>query len=198
MKIANIVSSQKVDAPQEFNIVKSIDSIIIGLPTLIIGYEYVCKNYPDFDISNLSLDKDLYWTFKKTEKRDKYTEDLNRFISKVYKDLTSSILYVFIDPIQYKRKSIIKIIKKIKSLNKIITYKYNNIMYMYGDNLLFGIDLTLLKYLDVNIDKIITKIKKISTHFLSDDSILIECKKGIEYLDNKIRYIPFLYSLKHE
>jgi hypothetical protein len=41
--------------------------VIHGLPTLIIDYNYVEKNYPNFDIGTNCLSKDLYWTFKKTK-----------------------------------------------------------------------------------------------------------------------------------
>ncbi len=48
MKIGNIVSSIDVKISNEFNLVKNMDEIIQGLPTLIVGFDYVNKNYPDF------------------------------------------------------------------------------------------------------------------------------------------------------
>jgi hypothetical protein len=47
--------------------VKTMGEVIHGLPTLIIDYNYVEKNYPNFDIGTNCLSKDLYWTFKKTK-----------------------------------------------------------------------------------------------------------------------------------
>ena len=64
MKIANILSTIKIEAPEDFNIVKSSSDLIDGLPTLIVGYDYVNKNYPDFDITNIELEPNVYWTFK--------------------------------------------------------------------------------------------------------------------------------------
>mgnify|MGYP003345070021 CR=1 FL=1 len=49
-------------------------------------------HYPDFNILDRCLNTDIYWTFKKTEKRDKFEEDLNWFISKVYKDLSNKLI----------------------------------------------------------------------------------------------------------
>jgi len=198
MKVANIISSNKITIPDDFNVVKTLDEAIVGLPTLIIGYEYVNKHYPDFDISNFCLGPDLYWTFKRTERRDNFEEDLNRFIKKVYKELTNDIIYVFVDPIQYKSKTLIKIVRKIYSLKNIISFINGNMVYLYSDKFIFGIDLKLLKFMGIDIDKIKNKIKSISSDFLDDNKILIEYKKTVDALDNQVRYIPFLFSIKNE
>jgi hypothetical protein len=197
MKIANIFSKSNIEVPQDFNVVTSFGDIIEGLPTLTIGYEYVNEHYPDFDITNTCLGGNLYWTFRKNEKRDKYEQDLRWFISKVYGDLVNKISYIFVDPIQYKTKTLVKIVKKIYFLKSIISYKTNQMVYIYGDNLIFGIDLKLFKYIGMNIDKIQTKIKDISTVFLDESDIFIEYKNTLSMLDNKARYLPFLYSIRN-
>lgn len=197
MKVANIVSNTKINVSEEFNVVKSMDDIIQGLPTLIIGYEYVNKHFPDFDISSFCLGPDLYWTFKRTERRDNFEQDLLKFISKVYTDLVSKTVYVFVDPIQHKPKTLRKIIRKIYSLENVVTYVNGQMIYLYSGEFIFGVDLKLLKFMGVNIEKIKEKIKTLSSVFLDDDKILIEYKKNIVALDNQVRYIPFLYSIKN-
>jgi hypothetical protein len=197
MKIANIVSTSNVEAPEEFNVVKSVNEIIDGLPTLIIGYEIVDRLYPNFDITNIYIGENKYWTFKRTEKRDKYESDLKWFISKVYVDLTNQLVYVFVDPIQYRGKTLIKIIKKIYSLKNPISFLNEQMLYVYGDGFIFGIDLKLLSFMGVDTNKIKTRINAISSVFLSDTKILIEYKKNIEALENKVRYLPYLYSIRN-
>lgn len=196
MKIANIFSRSNVEVPKDFNVVTSFSDIIEGLPTLIVGYDYVNDKYPDFDITDICLGGNLYWTFKKTEKRDKYEQDLKWFISKVYADLTSELSYIFVDPLQYRGKTLIKIVKKIFSLTNVVTYSNKDMIYIYGDNLIFGIDLKLLKYMGIDIKKIENKIKSISTVFLDQPDIFIEYKNTLSLLDNKARYLPFLYTIR--
>jgi archaellum component FlaC len=198
MKIANIVSNNKIDVSEEFNVVQSMDEIIHGLPTLIVGYDYVNKHYPDFDIMEIRIEPNLYWTFKRTEKRDKFHEDLSWFIRKVYGDLTKEIIYIFVDPLQYRSRTLWKIIRKIYSLKKIITYVHGDMVYLYGEKYLFGVDLKLLSYIGLNSDKILNKIKSMSVVFLGADDILIEYKNTVEELGNKVRYIPYLFSIKNE
>ena len=198
MILANIVSDTKINVSQDFKVVDSLNDILEGLPTLIVGYERVNKLYPDFDITTNKINDKTYWTFKKNEKRDKYEEDLRWFIKKVYSDLINNLSYVFVDPLQYRNKTLIKIIKKILSSNNIISYLHDEMVYIYTDNIIFGVDLKLFKFLGFNIDKIKNKIKSISTVFLVKDEILIEYKNIISFFDNKIRYLPYLYFIKNE
>lgn len=198
MKIANIVSQTDIQINQDFNVVKSMDEIIHGLPTLIIGFDYVNKHYPDFDILSFTIEPNIYWTFRKNEKRDKYEHDLSLFITKVYCDLVQEISYIFVDPIHYNKKTLHKIIKKIKTLDKIISYINNDMIYIYSDKLIFGVDLNLLEFIGFKKDSIKAKIKQISSVFLDDSRILIEYKNIVEELDNQVKYIPYLYSIKDE
>ena len=197
MKIANIVSTNKVGVSDEFNVVTSFDNIIEGLPTLIVGFEVVNKKFPDFNILSRQLGPNLFWTFKRTEKRDKYEEDLTWFMAYAYQYLVKDLKYVFIDPIQYRLHSIKKIIKKVKTLDKPVSYFNGRMVYIYGDNFIFGLDTHLLKFIGLNVDKIILKIKKYSGVFLDDNKIIIEYKKNVEALGNQVRYIPFLYSVRN-
>src|SRR3972149_1854996 len=129
MKIANIVSSSKIEIDNSnngFNIVKSITNIIPNLPTLIVGLDKIEKLRPDFDIMEYKISENLFWTFSKNEKRDKYIEGLNYFITDVYNNLVSNIKYVYIDPIHYNFSKIKKIIKKINELKDPIIYSIDN------------------------------------------------------------------------
>jgi hypothetical protein len=71
-------------------------------------------------------------------------------------------------------------------------------LYVYSDNYIFGIDLKLLKYMGLNVDKIKYKIIKLSSVFLSYSTIFIEYKNIIEDLENQVRFLPFLYSVRNE
>lgn len=198
MKVANIVSSNNINVSEEFNVVKTMDEIIHGLPTLIVGFDYVNKHYPDFNILDIELEPNLYWTVKKTERRDKHAEDLTWFINKVYNDLTKDIKYIFIDPIQYKSKSLWKIIRKLYSIKNLVTFVNGDMIYIYGDKFIFGVDLKLMSYIGIEKDKIKSKIKSKSPVFLEENDILIEYKNYIEELGYQIKFLPYLYSIRNE
>lgn len=196
MKIGNIVTQTSLDISNDFNVVKSIDDIIPGLPTLIIGWDYIKKKYPDYDIIDRKLDENLYWTFKKTEKRDFHEEDIYNFKQKIYNDLIDKVNYVFIDPIITKRKTIKKILKKLSS-GELVSYQHDDMIYVYIENIIFGVDLSLMDFIFLNKDRIILKIKQKSKYFLTKSNIFIEYKYIVENLDNQVKYIPYLYSIEN-
>jgi hypothetical protein len=198
MKFANIVSTTQINVSDDFNVVQSMDEIIHGLPTLIIGFDLTDKLFPNYDVGEIKVTDNIYWTTKRTENRDKHNFEFEWFKFFVYHELVKNINYVFLDPIQYKKKSLLKILKKIYNLKNKITYQHNDMLYIYGDGFVFGVDLKLLKYIGLDIDKIKNKIIKLSSVFLSYDDIFIEYKNIIEDLENQVRFLPFLYSVRNE
>jgi hypothetical protein len=92
---------------------------------------------------------------------------------------------------------LIKIVRKIYSLENIVTFIHNEMLYLYSDNIIFGLDLKLAKYMGMNVVKLKDKIKRISTDFLGDEEILIEYKNIVDILNGKIRIIPYLYSIRN-
>jgi hypothetical protein len=198
MIVANIVSKNKINVSEDFNVVQSMDEIIHGLPTLIVGFDYMDKHYPDFNILDRKISENLYWTFKKTERRDKHDEDLTWFMVNSYNDLIKDISYVFIDPLQYKTKVLLKILRKINEIKNIVTYVNGDMAYIYGEKYIFGVDLRLLEYVGFKKDKVKRMIKSKSSVFLDQNEILIEYKKYVEDLGLKVRYLPYLFSIKNE
>ena len=95
MKIANIVTSNKVDVSDDINVVKNIDDIIQGIPTLVTSYEWVSENFTDYDIYDKKLGDNLYWTFARTERRDIFTLDVEEFITLVNQKLVEKVDYIF-------------------------------------------------------------------------------------------------------
>jgi hypothetical protein len=197
-KIANIVSQTNISVSNLFNVVTTMDEIIHGLPTLIMDYEYVNKHYPDFDIMDISLGNNLYWTFSRRQKRDKHAEDLDFFINKVYIDLLKGVSYFYLDFINYENKTIRRAIKKMINFKTMTTYAHGEMLYIYGENLVFGVDLKLLKFMGYNVDKIKNKIIDKSTNFFDYREILIEYKMMFGEIENQIRYIPYLLAIIHE
>lgn len=197
MKIANIVTSNKVDVSNDINVVKSLDDIIIGLPTLVTSYDWVSKNYTDYDIYDKKLSKNLYWTFARTERRDIFAIDVEEFVTLANEELVRKVNYIFLDLILFSKSKVKKIIKKIISLPNKISFKHKGMIYIYGDNFIFGIDMDMLNYMNINVIRVESKIKSISKVFLENNEIFIEYKDNMERLNYSVKYIPYLYAIKN-
>jgi len=195
MKIGNIITDTPINVGVGFNVVKSIDDVIVGLPTLIIGYSIVKENFgDDLDFVNREING-FKWTFSKVEHVKYHTIDLNTFIDKCINDSIAKINYVFVDPILNTKHTIKKIIRKINSLENIITYRCDNMVYIFGDNLVFGVDLYLLDYIYINVNKVISRIQTISKVYLEGCDISNEYSGYLDRLDNQKKFVPFLYLM---
>lgn len=200
MKVANIVSENKIELEpaSSFNFVSSMDDIDESLPTLIIGWKFMTQFFPEQDILEKQIDEKTIWTYSRSEKRVDFEIDTEKFINFAHKYLISKVLYVFVDPIQYKLGNIKKILGKIKNSKKIISYHHGDMVYIYTENIVFGIDLSLLQFMGLDRSKILRRIQEDSTVFLTEANILIEYKDYVERLGNQVKYVPYLYSIRND
>ena len=173
------------------------DAIIHGLPTLIVGWDIVKTIEPEVDFITRKLSDNIFWTFKKTERRDIFENDLYDFIHHSYNLLIKDLDYKFIDLIQLSEQELKTTFKEIKKSTKVIGYIHENMLYIYTDNIVYGLDLKLVTYLEYNLSDILNKIKSYCSVFLDNDEILIEYKDIIDMLNNEVKYVPFLYSIEH-
>lgn len=184
-KIGNILTepSDTFNYPSELNVIYDL-SEPNNLPTMIIGY-YNAKKFPNFNILNSEIGENLYWTFKRTEKRDNFEIDIDNFISSNYKKLIQDIEYVNLDPIQESKEFLRDSISKIYNNSNAVVYIHNNDMiYIYSNKTIYGIDLKLMKYLRFNTEKLISKLKKRYKVIIKYNNLNLDKK-----------YTPFLVSL---
>lgn len=197
MKIGNLVTDKKIRVNKNINLVTSIDDIIEGIPTLVVGISNIKKIEPNPDFVYRKISDTLYWTFNKNERRHLFEEDLYYFIENCYKFLVSEISYLFVDMITYSKDSITKIFNKIGQTDKIITFKYKDMVYVYSDKYIFGIDLKQVKFIKGDVNKLMSKIKGLSSVFLDNERLFIKYNNELEILNNQIKYIPLLYSINN-
>tara|TARA_R110002050_G_scaffold79261_1_gene169320 strand:- start:39766 stop:40365 length:600 start_codon:yes stop_codon:yes gene_type:complete len=197
MKIGNIVTDKKIRVNKNINLVSSIDDIIEGIPTLVVGISNIKKIEPNPDFVCRKLSDTLYWTFNKDVRRHLFEEDLYYFTENCYKFLVSEISYLFVDMITYSKDSISKIFNKIGQTDKIITFKHKDMVYVYSDKYIFGVDLKQVKFIKGDVNKLMNKIKGLSSVFLDNERLFIKYNNELEILNNQIKYIPLLYSINN-
>jgi len=198
MFIGNIVTKSIIKSHDKFNVVDSLDKIIESLPTLIIGWEIVKEINPDADFCNRKLSDNINWTFTLNEKRNLYEEDLYYFIEECHNKLISKVTYKYIDFVLTNDDDLADTFKNIKNSEKNIAFKFDNMIYIYSSNYLFGIDLNIISFVGRNTDKLINYLKTFINVFLEDSNILIEYKGYMDMLNNQVKYIPYLYSIENE
>ena len=67
-------------------------------------------------------------------------------------------------------------------------------IYIYGENIIFGVDLNVLNYFEGKKQKIIDRVKSINDNTLIDYTIFNKCRDLIYKLKNKNRFVPYIYG----
>lgn len=163
--------------------VKSLDECTKDLPKLIVGLDnakkYAADNSFEFDILNNTYPNGDMWTFKKTEKRDYYEDDLFKFKKMIINHQESGVKYYYINIYSLKYS-------QIKRLYNLLRNKDVNYIIVDGEMLyiplnsvdVIGISFVSAKYIGISRESIINKLKK--------------------FRNNKIYYTSFknMYELK--
>ena len=194
--IANILTDRKFNDCEFYNVVSKKEDLIENIPTLVIGWDFVKKFYPEANIINWELGNNIFWTFNNREKGNRYEETLKKF--------NKLVLNNFIKKIKYKYLSVFDDGEESSSLEFLLenckgfkVYINNNMIYVTGKSTpdispyVYGFSIKEYEYKGIDIKKIFKKI-------YNSDIILIENKDIAswsirENLKNYTYAIPCLF-----
>ena len=194
MIIGNIVTHQPIEFEKEFKVSTTIEDIIPNLPTIIIGWDTTKDIITEASILHKQIKENLCWTFTPKERKVEYEEDIIRFKNLCYSNIGNHLNYVYIDPIHDKKSKIKKIINKINSFNKSISYiSDNNMLYIYNENIVFGVDLNIMELIGIKKQKIINKINQLTDSLLIRNQVFNKCKSIITKTNKNNKILPYIY-----
>lgn len=166
------------------------------IPTLLIGKKELVEKGFTLSVLNRQIDNNLYWTYTKMEKRNIHETDINLFYEIVFKKLYRDIKHTNISIYTLKYsilKNIINILND-EHLYKCIYIKKNHI-YIYYDNNIVGFSLDEIKYIGIDITKVILLLTKSkNSEIITDDNFIKNEVKP--YLKNKEYLTPYLYFVE--
>ena len=85
MFLGNIVSEVDIKVDGLFFVTNNIENVIKDIPTLIIGWDLTKRLFSEktkLSILEKQIDKNLFWTFTKKERRIDFEIDFKNFIEK--------------------------------------------------------------------------------------------------------------------
>jgi hypothetical protein len=199
MYIGNIITSSKIE-DENFKVCRKLETIDGSLPTLIVGWEKTKEIYGDkVSILHKKIDDKTQWTFSTKERKVDYDKDIESYMSNCYSNIGKDINYIYVDVIHDSKKKIKKIIRKIYSLKNPKVYNHlNRMIYIYGDNIVFGVDTEMLSYIGIDYKKVLDKLSKISNCLFIDEKIFNIYKSIINKINGKVRLIPYIYELENK
>lgn len=197
-KLGYIVADRKPNNLKGFvEFTSDFSSVDSTKPVLVIGYKRAKEILGDkFNILDKNISKNVSWTFKKTEKRIDYDEDIDKFYKACINNIIYNIKYYYINIIKLKYNKIKKLYNIIFSNNKKYIYINNGMLYLKYNDCVMGISLTILQYCGINTDKILTRITNNSLNVVYNETtpFVKELKKEIG--NNKEYAIPYFMSME--
>lgn len=194
--IANILTDEPFLESEFYNVVRNTSDLVKTIPTLIVGWDKTKELYPNASIIEFKVTDNVYWTYGKYEKRDKYEANVKRFMDLAFKKFIDSVSYVFYDVITESPKRFDGFIGLFQSnINKIV-YIVGDMMYVYWENSkkIVGISLRDCDYIDE------TYKKRIFSAIYNNASVKIlknniDITKEARFKTRGITYIlPYLCS----
>ena len=196
MYIGNIVTDTPIK-DSDFRVCLSMDVIDETLPTLIVGWKRVKEIYGDnVSILHKKINERTYWTFNKKERKIDFEKDIESFKEFCIDSFGENIPYVFLDILYGKRRVNYRIIRKLLSLKNPITYiDENGMVYIFSENIIFGIDLNILEFFTGIKDKVIKKLKNIKNNVFANNEIFNNNGSLLIKVKNKKRLTPYIMNI---
>jgi hypothetical protein len=194
--IANILTDEPFNEGELYNVVRDKEELVPGIPTLIIGWERTKAEYPDASIIEWKVADNVYWTYGKYERRDKYEVNTKKFQDLSFKKFVESLEYVFYDVLLTPPERFESFLASLGSGNQKTIYVTGDMMYIYynGTNKVVGLSLRDCDYLnEFSKKKIFSAVYNSNTVNLLKNND--EISKEIRYKAKGRAYIlPYLYS----
>ena len=172
MYIGNIlVPNSKYVVQSFYKKCLTLDDIDNNLPTLIIGYNEAKTYITNFSIIKKEYkDKNLYWTYKKNEKKTDNEKDTEQFYKLCIKNYLNNKKYFFINTLLLSYDRCKKLITFIKSDElKKVYIEGNKFIYIYHNNNVYGFSLTTNIFYGLKLKSILKLIKSNKNNIILKD-----------------------------
>ena len=133
--VANILTDEPFTDDGLYNVVHNASELIPGIPTLIVGWERTKTEHPEASIIEWKVTDDIYWTYGKYERRDKYEANVKKFQEMAFKRFIDSVGYVFYDIITSDESRFDDFIDTLKADVTKTIYVTGNMMYVFIDSM---------------------------------------------------------------
>lgn len=194
--IGNVLTDKPFTDKELYNVVDSRDKLINGIPTLIVGWEFTKTFYPNLNVLNETIKrKEVYWTYGKREKRNKYEINVANFRKIAMDKFIHSVGYEFVNMMLCSKEEKKQFLNTINKLDEIPIYLKYDMVYIYdkNNNKVYGISLRGIKYIGKDPKVFLSMFHKSKkARFIEiGDELSWETKN---YLKNYQYIIPYLYS----
>lgn len=193
-KLGYIVYKGRInDLKGYVGLVDNIESADPTKPMLIVGLKEA-KAYAgdNFSILNKRLSDNVFWTFKKTEKRVDFERDILLFYNFIINNIIDHIKYYYINlyNIKYNKFKLLYNIF-LNNDHKYIFIKNNMCYFLFKDNIILGFSFKIADYMGISRKKAYLKLKSFKNVVINFDNSDLP-REFSRDLSGKDYVIPYL------
>ena len=192
--IANILSEKNFLDGELYNVTASKESLIEGLPTLVVGWEFTKQMYPDANIIDWKINENTYWTFGKREKRAVYEYRIEKFREISLSSFIKSVKYESLSMTSSSNEKKNEVMESVFTEEGVKFYYTNGMAYLYApqENVVYGISLREIDFIGKNAKDFLSSIyKSENIEAVSVDSLSTDMKFAFR---NCHYIVPYLMS----
>lgn len=168
MILGYIITNTRLKMAVDYiKIVNNIKEVIPSKPCLIIGLNKAKELITNFNILQKKYGDNLFWTFKKTEKRIEYEKDINSFNIFLIQKAIKEVPYSYVPIFKFKYSNI-KNLLNILHNNVVTFYITDKTYFMYYNKKIYGFSKNDLDYISIKKEHIMNIIKRHSIIFEND------------------------------
>ncbi|MBR6516667.1 MAG: hypothetical protein IKT40_07390 [Bacilli bacterium] len=201
-KLGYIVSKTNIKESVGFvEVVNSYEDIKdFTKPILIVGLNEAKKFKDGFSILNKRIDKNIFWTFTKMERRIDYEKDIIDFYNHVLTVNINNLAYKYINLLNLSKNKCKNMLKLLNNSEHKYIYISNDMIYCYYNNNVFGFSLSIAEYCGIKKNKILRKLKSNNHITISYNDYFIDnnIKKLLNNKRYAIAYFMKIYDLRND
>lgn len=196
-KLGAIVTKRKINDVVGFvEVVPDMKSVTDPTkPILVVGLNEAKKLTEDFCILEKRISENLFWTFGKTEKRNDHERDILQFYDYVLSKAIDDIPYYYVNIFKLRYNKVKNIINILNNSKEKYIYINKNIIYIYYNNYILGLSLTMLEYIGIARKKVLRFLYKNPANKIQYQTQFLD-EQMRKVLNNKKYVIPYFMSIQ--
>jgi len=150
--IANILTDKTFSDNELYNVVSSKESLVEGIPTLVVGWEFTKLNYPKVSIIDWKVEDGIYWTFGNRERRAVFEARTKKFKEMAINHFIKSVKYVNVSMLTSTNDEKLDFMNRLACSDGIRIYCQWGMAYIYNpcEEVVYGVSLRELDYMGKN------------------------------------------------
>ena len=190
-KIGTVIARKQPKSTRQY-IEYSTSCGIEGVPVMYVGLKNAKEHIEHFNILDKNPSDGTYWTFLKTEKREDYEVDVEKFYDSVLLTVAQHVRYYYINPFKISFQQAKKILSILFSNERKCIYNSNGMLYFMYNGDSFGVSLDILKYVGIKTEKWLARLHRCESIEVYDEST-----KWLFWLDRELRSKNLTYLMPY-